>query len=73
MDAMEKAQQIADVAGVTLGSLEYITDSSVRTQGVDPYAPQRAFALAADESAATSISGGELEVSLTVRTAFSIQ
>ncbi|MCE2457433.1 MAG: SIMPL domain-containing protein [Dehalococcoidia bacterium] len=73
MDAMEKAQQIADVAGVTLGSLEYITDSAVRTQRVDPYAPRAAFALAADESAATSISGGELEVSLTVHTAFSIQ
>ena len=73
MDAMEKAQQIADVAGVTLGSLEYITDSAVRTQGVDPYAPRAAFALEAVESAATSISGGELEVSLTVHTAFSIQ
>lgn len=73
MDAMEKAQQIADVAGVMLGSLEYITDSSVRTQSVDPYAPRAAFALAADESAATSVSGGELEVSLTVQTAFSIQ
>lgn len=73
MDAMEKAQQIADVAGVALGSLEYITDSPVRTQGVDPYAPRAAFALAAEDSAATSISGGELEVSLTVHTAFSIQ
>ena len=72
-DAMEKAQQIADVAGVTLGSLEYITDSAVRTQGVDPYLPRAALSLAADESAATSISGGELEVSLTVHTAFSIQ
>ena len=73
IDAMEKAQQIADVAGVTLGSLEYITDSAVRTQGVDPYQPRAAFAQAADEYAATSISGGELEVSLTVHTAFSIQ
>ena len=73
MDAMEKAQQMADVAGVALGSLEYITDSPVRTQSVDPYLPRAQFALAADESAATSISGGELEVSLTVHTAFSIQ
>ena len=72
-DAMEKAQQIADVAGVTLGSLEYLADSSVRTQDVSPYAqPQLAFARA-DEGAPTSISGGELEVSLTVQTAFSIQ
>ena len=72
-DAMEKAQQIADVAGVTLGSLGYITDSSVRTQSVDPYQRRAGFALLADESAATSISGGELEVSLTVHAAFSIQ
>ena len=72
-DAMEKAQQIADVAGVTLGSLGYITDSSIRTQSVDPYQPRAAFALEAVESAATSISGGELEVSLTVHAAFSIQ
>lgn len=73
MDAMEKAQQIADVAGVTLGSLGYLTDSTVRTQSVDPYLSRAAFALAADEVAATSISGGELEVSLTVQAAFSIQ
>ena len=73
MDAMTKAQQIADVAGVGLGSLGYITDSAVSTQGVDPYAPRAAFALAADESASTSISGGELEVSMTVHAAFSIQ
>ena len=72
-DAMEKAQQIADVAGVTLGSLGYITDSSIRTQSVDPYQPRAAFALEAVESATTSISGGELEVSLTVHAAFSIQ
>ena len=72
MDAMEKAQQIADVAGVTLGSLGYLTDSSVRTQSVSPYPqPQAAFARA--EDAATSISGGELEVSLSVHAAFSIQ
>ena len=71
-NAMEKAQQMADVAGVTLGSLAYITDSRVSTQGVDPYLPRAAFALAADESAATSISGGELEVSLTVHAAFAI-
>ena len=76
MDAMDKAEQIADVAGVVLGSLGYITDSP-STPIVDPYAPRfglesAAYALA-DDSAATSISGGELEVSLTVHAAFSIQ
>ena len=74
MDAMAKAQQIADVAGVGLGSLGYITDSPISTQGVDPYAPRlQAAAMAAYDSAATSISGGELEVSMTVHAAFSIQ
>ena len=74
MDAMEKAQQIADVAGVGLGSLGYITDSPTSARSVDPYAPrlEAAYALA-DQSATTSISGGELEVSLTVHAAFSIQ
>ena len=71
-DAMEKAQQIADVAGVTLGSLGYLNDSPISTRSVDQYAlPQAAFARA--DEAATSISGGELEVSLTVHAAFSIQ
>ena len=74
MDAMAKAQHIADTAGVGLGSLGYITDSAVRTAGFDDFreygyaAP--AAALAAPD---TSISGGELEVSLTVHAAFSIQ
>ena len=74
MNAMTKAQQMADVAGVGLGSLEYMTDSPVSTRGVDPYAPrlEAAYALA-DQSASTSISGGELEISLTVHAAFSIQ
>ena len=76
MDAMTKAQQVADTAGVGLGSLGYITDSPASTYGVDPYRPRlesAAFALLVDESASTSISGGELEVSLTVHAAFSIQ
>ena len=75
MDAMAKAQQIADVAGVGLGSLGYITDSPVSTQGVDPYAPrlQAAPMAPAPAPATTSISGGELEVSMTVHAAFSIQ
>ena len=74
MDAMTKAQQIADVAGVGLGSLGYITDSSVSTRGSDPYVVEEtAFGLAKAQSASTPISGGELEISLTVRAAFSIR
>ena len=75
MDAMTKAQQIADVAGVGLGSLGYITDSPISARSVDPYAvrAEAAYALETGDSATTSISGGELEVSLTVHAAFSIQ
>ena len=75
MDAMEKAQQIADTAGVSLGSLGYITDSPISAYGADPYLPRPAAAAFAleSESATTSISGGELEVSLTVHAAFSIE
>ena len=72
MDAMAKAEQIANVAGVSLGSLGYITDSPVSSYGPDPYARME-MAYAAPAAAATSISGGELEVSLTVHAAFSIQ
>ncbi len=78
MDAMTKAQQIADTAGIGLGNLGYITDSPVSTYGVDPYRLRQesavsAYALTVDDFASTSISGGELEVSLTVHAAFSIQ
>ena len=74
MDAMEKAQAIADTAGVTLGSLAYITDSRVSGGATPIY--REALALQAAPAAAaptTSISAGELEISLVVHAAFAIE
>ena len=71
-DAMDKAQLMADTAGVGLGALAYITDS---IGGVSVAAPEfrAAAAFALDAAPTTPISGGELEVSLTVRAAFAIE
>ena len=74
LDAKEKAQHIADTAGVALGSLGYIADQPVRTFSTWDAPQTRADAMALSSAAAsTPISGGELEVSLTVHAAFAIQ
>ena len=74
LDAMAKAQHIADTAGVALGSLGYITDQPVRTYSTWEAQPMKADTRALSSAAAsTPISGGELEVSLTVHAAFAIQ
>ena len=74
MDAMTKAQQIADTAGVGLGSLGYITDSLATSGGFDDFDRFGYETMALQAAApATSISSGELEVSLTVHAAFAIQ
>ncbi|MBI2935697.1 MAG: SIMPL domain-containing protein [Chloroflexi bacterium] len=66
-DALAKAQQFAALTGVTLGRLVYLTESTVasvpREFGVR--------SLAAAE-ATTPISGGELEITVTVQVAFAI-
>ena len=72
MDAMDKAQQMADAAGVTLGSLAYVTDSPVSSFGGTPVFRESA-ALAYSDAATTPISGGELELSLSVHAAFAIE
>ena len=71
MDAMNKAQQMADTAGVTLGSLAYVTDSPVSSYGPTPVFRESAALAVADVS--TPISGGELELSLSVHAAFAIE
>lgn len=75
MDAMEKAQAIADTAGVALGSLAYITDSRVSGGGGSVFLESAGALRAAPAAAAptTSISGGELQVSLIVHAAFAIE
>ena len=69
--ALENAQHFATLTGVTLGKLVYVTEVSGApvVQGI---AESRAFAMPA-AAAATSISGGSLDLTLTVRAGFAIE
>ena len=69
-DAIGKAQQFADLTGVALGRPFYITESGGRIAAQD-FATAESFALKA--APATSISGGELEISASVQVAFGIE
>ncbi|MSP78515.1 MAG: DUF541 domain-containing protein [Dehalococcoidia bacterium] len=68
--ALAKADQMAKAAGVTLGRAFYIADMSINVQPPMPYA---ARGLAAPAEAGTPISTGELNVTVSVQTAFSIR
>jgi uncharacterized protein YggE len=69
-DAMDKAEQIAQIAGVGLGKPFYISE----TGGVVPPRPYPAmdYGYAEGAKATTPISAGEIEISLTVQMAYSI-
>ena len=68
-DLKRKAQMLADLSGVRLGSLVHIEEVS----GYSPPQPLfRAEASFADSSATTNISGGELEVRVTLNGVFLI-
>ena len=66
-----KANQIADVAGIQLGKLVYITESGGGLPRIESDFARAAPAIAFAESV-THISGGELEVTVTVQGVFSI-
>ena len=70
--ALEKAQHFATLTGVTLGKLVYVTEvsDSPIVQGITE---SRAFALPAAAAPATGISGGSLDLTLTVRAGFAIE
>ena len=70
-DALNRAQQFARLTGVSLGRLIFITESG----GSVPVARdfEAAFALAAPAAPPTTISGGELELRMTVQAVFDIQ
>ena len=71
--ALEKAQHFATLTGVTLGKLVYVTDVS-DSPIVQPLTESRAFAMeAAPAAPATGISGGSLDLTLTVRAGFAIE
>ncbi len=71
-NATDKAQHYADLIGASLGDLFYLTE----TGGASPPTPVARAELAfADSSAraATSVSGGELTLRMTVQAAFAIE
>ena len=67
-DAMAKAEHLATLAGVELGPLTFVTESS----GV-PVARDAAFAVMEAAAPSTSISGGELRISMHVQAVFDIR
>ena len=69
-DAAAKAAHMAELAGVTLGDLTYLSEGGAPSVP-SPFAAPAAFALEA--RAAPSFSAGELELSLSVQAAFAIE
>ena len=72
-DAKAKAQHFADISRVTLGRLLYMAEPGAGQRGGDVFVRSQSFAL---ESAAaappTGISGGELQVTLSIQVAYAI-
>ena len=70
-DAQEKAEQIAEFYGITLGKPTHISEESIPTLPVwDLY--YRAGGLAEGEIAPTPISAGETELSLSIYVTYAI-
>jgi len=68
-EAKTKAGQLAELAGGRLGKVTYISESS----STPPIYRQGVYAEAVPAAAETPISPGELEISLTVQVAYTIQ
>ena len=69
--AMEKAQQFAQVTGVTLGKLAYIAETGASVPVVRDFATEERVA-AAVAAPPTPISQGEMDITVTVRAVFAI-
>jgi len=70
-DAQAKADELASLAGVTLGKPTYITES-ISTPYPQPYF-DRGGAYAMEEASVTEISAGELEVVVSVQISYAIE
>ena len=71
-DALTKAQQFADLTSVSLGRLVFIGEGTRSTPVITSF-DERAFGVAeAAVAPSTSISGGELELRMTVQAVFDI-
>ena len=71
-DALAKAQQFADLTGVSLGRLVSIAEIGRGAPVVRDFA-ERGLVMAAQGAPATPIGGGELEVRMSVQAKFEIQ
>ena len=71
-DALAKAQQLASLTGVSLGRLVFISESGGRLPVVRAIQEDTFFAAAAAPPP-SAISGGELELRMTVQAVFGIQ
>ena len=71
-DAMAKARHFASLAGVSLGEPTFISEGAASSPGVPVFRESAAFAMAA-AAPATSISGGELELRMSVQVLFEIE
>ena len=70
-DAKTKARHFADLAGVTLGRPVYVAEPGAGQPSVGSFRETVVYAQAA-AAPATGISGGELQVSLSIQVAFAI-
>lgn len=71
-DAQQKAEALADGAGVGLGDLQTLAETSFNQPPPIPFAADRDFAAGAEESVQTPVSPGTLEVSVTVAAVYGI-
>ena len=72
-DAVAKAEHLASLTGVEVGDLLFIGEVSAGSRREQPFMVESMGMARAMSDSATSISGGELQLSLNVQAAFSIQ
>ena len=68
-DAEAKAKQLASLAGVSLGKVTYISESSYYS----PYTARASYDMVEEAKVGTTISPGEVDISTTVQIAYSIR
>ena len=71
-DAIAKAEQFAELTGVIVGGLVFIRETGGGSPVVQNFGADDRFMMAQAESVSTSISGGELELKLSVQAVFGI-
>ena len=73
LDAIDKAEHLASLTGVEVGNLLFIGEVGAGSPREQPFMVESMGMARAVSDSATSISGGELQLSLNVQAAFSIQ